>query len=205
MTKELSKREANKKAKEHKLLQAASDLFMEKGIQHTSVDDIVKRAQVAKGTYYLYFKDKSAIEERLIARESTKILSLAVEAAGSKGFESFQDEFIYAVDYIINYLETNKAIMTFIKKDLSYAIYSLSLEKEDDRIRNLLGHLQEAYTAHLNPELLEEAKTVIGLCIEFLGAAIYSSLVYEKPQPLADIRSYLHRIIRLILSDYGVQ
>ena len=43
------------------LLKAALDVVTEKGYFGTKVDDVARRAGVAKGTVYLYFKDKPAI------------------------------------------------------------------------------------------------------------------------------------------------
>ena len=40
---------------------SAIDLFCDKGIQQTSIDEIAKSAGVAKGTVYLYFKNKEEI------------------------------------------------------------------------------------------------------------------------------------------------
>ena len=40
---------------------SAITLFCEKGIQQTSIDQIAKSAGVAKGTIYLYFKNKEEI------------------------------------------------------------------------------------------------------------------------------------------------
>lgn len=40
---------------------SAIDLFCDKGIQQTSIDEIAKSAGVAKGTIYLYFKNKEEI------------------------------------------------------------------------------------------------------------------------------------------------
>lgn len=37
---------------------AAFALFTQKGINDTSISDIAKKANMAKGTFYLYFKDK---------------------------------------------------------------------------------------------------------------------------------------------------
>jgi len=49
------------------LLEAARDCFAEHGYHATSVDDIAKRVQVARGTFYLYFPDKRAIFAQLLA------------------------------------------------------------------------------------------------------------------------------------------
>ena len=204
MNKPISKREANKIEKKNKILKAAGKLFMDKGIQNTSVDDIVKAAKVAKGTYYLYFKDKSAIEEQLITMESSNIIAKAVEAAKSKDLNSFEEGFIVAVDYIIDYLENHKMILEFIKKDLSYALYSLSQEKENYRVLKIIQYLEKEYKHHISPETIKDAEIVVSLCIEFLGASIYSALVYEKPLPIKELRPYIHKIIKMIIREYTI-
>lgn len=48
------------------ILEAARDLFVEKGYHATTVDDIVGRVEVARGTFYLYFQDKRAVLEALV-------------------------------------------------------------------------------------------------------------------------------------------
>ena len=58
--------DTKKEAKKSSLLQAALDLFLEKGVSKTSISEIAERANVAKGTFYLYFKDKDALLEQLL-------------------------------------------------------------------------------------------------------------------------------------------
>lgn len=54
----MGKLEENKKRKKQLLLDSSFDLFMKKGWLETTISDIVKQANVAKGTFYLYYKDK---------------------------------------------------------------------------------------------------------------------------------------------------
>lgn len=58
------------------LLQTAYELFLNKGYDSVSVDEIIKKACIAKGTYYYYFKSKEeTLEEVLdmmIAKEELK-------------------------------------------------------------------------------------------------------------------------------------
>ncbi|MBR4224280.1 MAG: TetR/AcrR family transcriptional regulator [Oscillospiraceae bacterium] len=49
-----------------KLLEIAYELFITKGYDETSVDDILSIAQIAKGTYYYYFKSKEQMLEEVI-------------------------------------------------------------------------------------------------------------------------------------------
>ncbi|OWJ66407.1 TetR/AcrR family transcriptional regulator [Inquilinus limosus] len=50
------------------LLDAGEALVLRKGIAGTSIDDIVAAADVAKGTFYLYFASKEALVEALRER-----------------------------------------------------------------------------------------------------------------------------------------
>jgi AcrR family transcriptional regulator len=54
------------KAKRLALLEAAFAVVSEKGYFETTVDEVAHRAGVAKGTVYLYFKDKPAIYVGLV-------------------------------------------------------------------------------------------------------------------------------------------
>jgi AcrR family transcriptional regulator len=49
-----------------KLLEAARTLFTEQGIEMTSIDDITRRADVGKGTFYYHFTNREEIVKDLI-------------------------------------------------------------------------------------------------------------------------------------------
>ena len=69
-----------KKKKEINLYNAAYELFKEKGINNTSIDEIVKKAGVAKGTFYLYFKDKYDVVNKLVLLKSSILIEEAFNA-----------------------------------------------------------------------------------------------------------------------------
>lgn len=55
------------------ILVAARDVFAKRGYARATVDDIVREAGVARGTYYLYFEDKRGALEALIDRFAVQI------------------------------------------------------------------------------------------------------------------------------------
>ncbi len=61
---------ARRQSRKDALVDAAFEVFIAKGVAATSVDDIVERAGVAKGTFYLYFATKgdavNAVAERIV-------------------------------------------------------------------------------------------------------------------------------------------
>jgi len=57
----ISLRQRKKLATRERLLEAAHQLFSEKGYQAATVEDITARAEVAKGTFFNYFSSKEAL------------------------------------------------------------------------------------------------------------------------------------------------
>ena len=57
-------RKGEKRKKE--LLNIAYDMFLTRGYENTHVDEIIEKAQIAKGTYYYYFQSKEQMLEEVI-------------------------------------------------------------------------------------------------------------------------------------------
>jgi AcrR family transcriptional regulator len=68
------KRDANRRARTQTLLDAAQRLFLERGLESVSIDDITKEAGVAKGSFYRYFADKEALARALLAPIRLRVL-----------------------------------------------------------------------------------------------------------------------------------
>jgi AcrR family transcriptional regulator len=64
------------------LINGALTSFTTFGVAGTSVDDIVRAANVAKGTFYLYFESKDAIVDA-VAEQMVEQVGEAIEAAGT--------------------------------------------------------------------------------------------------------------------------
>ena len=68
-----SRRERRKEARPGELLDAALDLFVEKGYAATRVEEVAARAGVSKGTLFLYFPSKeelfkAVVRENIVGR-----------------------------------------------------------------------------------------------------------------------------------------
>ncbi len=75
--------------KREKILQAAATVFAGKGFAGARVSDIAKRAKVADGTIYLYFKSKDEIIAALFALAMSQFLDRArSEMATLEGAEA---------------------------------------------------------------------------------------------------------------------
>ena len=61
-----AKRERRKEARPGELLDAALDLFVEKGFAATRVEEVAARAGVSKGTLFLYFQSKDELFKAVV-------------------------------------------------------------------------------------------------------------------------------------------
>jgi len=62
-----NERRAREKAKRRQeILKAAREVFFERGFHQATVDDVAFRAEVSKGTIYLYFESKESILAHLL-------------------------------------------------------------------------------------------------------------------------------------------
>jgi len=65
-------------ARPDEVLDAAVQLFAERGFAATTVEQIAKRAGLSKGTVYLYFPSKKALLEGLVHRAVAPIAEMAI-------------------------------------------------------------------------------------------------------------------------------
>jgi AcrR family transcriptional regulator len=80
-------RSARREVRHKELVEAAVSVFAAKGVGATSVDDIVRAAGVAKGTFYLYFATKddlvNAVATSMVEGVADRIEALAADPARS--------------------------------------------------------------------------------------------------------------------------
>ena len=78
------KRERRKEARPGELLDAALDLFVEKGFAATRAEEVAARAGVSKGTLFLYFQSKEELFKAVVREHISGRIH-----QWSEGFDSF--------------------------------------------------------------------------------------------------------------------
>jgi len=74
------RRTREKARRRQEILQAAREVFFEKGFHQATVDDVAAQAEVSKGTIYLYFESKESILAHLLLEGLTLLLAQLNEA-----------------------------------------------------------------------------------------------------------------------------
>ena len=67
------------------ILAAALDEFSSRGFEAARLDDVARRAGVAKGTIYLYFRDKESLFQELVRAMLTPLVG-TIEAMGQADY-----------------------------------------------------------------------------------------------------------------------
>jgi TetR/AcrR family transcriptional regulator len=68
------RKEKEKELRRNEIIDAAEKLFFKKGYEGVSMDDVAKETQLAKGTLYLYFKNKESLFFAVVLR-ATRIMN----------------------------------------------------------------------------------------------------------------------------------
>ena len=194
-----SKVEENKSIKEKKLFDTAFKLFTEKGIKNTSIDEIASNAGVAKGTFYLYFKDKYELQDQLIAKKSYQLFNKALNKLDKNKIKNFDDQIIFIIDYIIDDLSKNKLLLKFISKNLSFGLYNEKVIKlmddNDIKVRELfVNGIKEFNPSIDNPDV------ILFMIIELTSSTCFSSIMNKEPLPIKEYKPYLYKTIKDMLN-----
>ncbi len=191
----------NKNDKKERLMNTGFKLFMEKGIKDTSIQDIVDSANVAKGTFYLYFKDKYELRDILIAKKSMTLFNEAIQSLNKTYITNFSDQIIYVINYIIDELAKTPLLLKFISKNLSWGVYSQTVLKlyetnkdsENSLISLFLNGVKENNINLPNPEV------TLYMIIELTSSTCFNSILYNQPIPIEEFKPYLYDLIRNLL------
>lgn len=193
----VSKHMMNKLMKLSKLYDAAYELFASNGVNDTSIDDIVNKAGVAKGTFYLYFDSKYDIKEKIILRKSAEILKGAFQATVNEQMDDMMNSIIFFTDYVIEYFKKNRKLLRLLHKELSWGFFSKALRDENDDFKEILSLVQSLK----RQSSLDEKEFDINLfmIIELISSVCYSSIILEEPYTMDEMKPYLFNNIRNII------
>lgn len=207
----MGKVEENKFQKLNALLKSSYELFITKGIAQTSIHDIVQKAGVAKGTFYLYFKDKYEIRDRLIVKTAEKLFLSAYHATQEAEFDAtddaqlFEDKTIYLINYVLTELQKNKLVLQFLSKNLSRGFFHLALESHEyNSDIKLIDYyykvLEETPSVKLrNPEIM------LFLIVELASSASFSTILEDDPINFEDLKPELYQAIRAIIRNHLIK
>lgn len=184
------------------ILDAAYELFTSKSFNNTSIDDVVRKAGIAKGTFYLYFKDKYDLMDRIISHKSLAVFKSALdklenEKEKSSNEMSFSDQIIFVVNCMVDYMQENKELLTLVGKKLSKCVNAITTISDDeltDEVNRLID--QNVKSGFSREDTIKR----MYLIIDLIGSVCFDAIVYETPFKLEEIKPMLFSTVERILA-----
>lgn len=204
MKKENSDIEVTENNKKNRLLDTAFKLFTERGIKDTSIQEIVDNANVAKGTFYLYFKDKYEIRDILIAKKSHKLFSDALCELHKNYIYDLSDQVIFIINYVIDELSKAPTLLKFISKNLSWGIYSQTFLKLYEQEGKSEDSVYKLFLKGAAQENIKDPEVTLYMIIELVSSTCFNSIIYKQPLSIEEFKPYLYQTIKLLINSKKV-
>lgn len=181
-----------KNEKYTKILDTALGLFEKNGTHLVSIDEIVKGAGVAKGTFYLYFKDRYDLISTLIIEKASKYMSLLSDKYEPSNFGDVSTSVHHYIEYLSDFLQKNKTLCILIEKNLNTCVNAVAQTKEGP-IKELY---EKIFSELINCGVAEaEARAKLYLYIELIVSSCCNAIIRETPYTIEELKPHLCQII----------
>ena len=204
----MGKIDENKLQKKTRLMDTAYDLYTSQGIVKTTIEDIARKAGIAKGTFYLYFKDKYDLQDKLIAHRSEQVFEHALQHSDYEAMDNPEDKVLAIVDDILEQLRSEKLILKFIHKNLSWGVFMRALDKSETDFKEVFKEITGGTDSAAADSAAgaDSADSDLGieiyLILELVGSTCYSVILDDDPVDFETFKPYLHRSIRALMRSF---
>jgi len=137
---------AKREERRAQILACARDAFAEQGYQAVTVDDVVARAKIARGTFYLYFDDKRAVLDALVDDFLERIFGCIVGIDIAHADDSPREQLRQNVERIARMALSEPAMLKVALRDATGLdpAFDAKIRSFYEALRTLLGEsLQE--------------------------------------------------------------
>ncbi len=175
-----------KEDKRNRLLDAAYSLFIEKGVSSTTIAEICTKAGIAKGTFYLYFKDKEDILRTLTKRISLNILKTTYNKVKDTQL-IFEEKIVLMAENLLDLFQNDKDMLIVMKKDFIWPISEEEFLLTSDETLSSIRHDIEEYAMQAS---LTEHQILVRLyaLISMLCSISYSSIIDQFPDTIESLK-----------------
>jgi len=137
------RKEREKVQRRQSILATARDVFQEKGLQATTMEEIALRAELSKGTLYLYFDTKDDLYISMILEDFWSIeesLKDSIELEGDL-METGRSMYLAFVEHCLDNSEYIRISQYFLTEDARRNISGHLIERVQEYTSKLLGYV----------------------------------------------------------------
>lgn len=138
----LSRKERERLSRQEEILDAARQVFSERGFAKAKLDEIAEVAELGKGTIYNYFRSKEELFVRVIVRGIRRFQNYIEESIRCE--PTPRDKIERFIDANLEFFEKNRQIFSILEVERNLLARSLS-----DEMFNQLCQLESEFLHYL--------------------------------------------------------
>lgn len=170
--------------KQQNILNAAAEIFAEKGYYQTSIQSITQKAGVSTGTFYIYYKNK---EEVLLAIYSqfSESLNNIIEKKISASYSDSIEKLIVCTASVVKFYASNSSLSLI----LLTKIIGMSKASENEYYK-VFNHICEFFMKMISETGSEDFDDIYVLSIAYvqiLNGLTAQWIAYSAERTLADL------------------
>jgi len=176
-----ARREREKEERRQSILRAAREVFFKHGFHRATVDNVAERAEVSKGTVYLYFESKETILAHLLLEGLSELIAELEQAyAGGKSLPA--DERLRQLGW--SYLQ-------FFQREPLYFRFLMAMDR---------GRFRDAVTPRVYQEVLEASMEGLDWVVRAVEQGVEDGLFAccDAQQAAATLWATLNGVLELM-------
>lgn len=181
--------EKNKRLeKKMKIIETGFSLFKQNSVSATAIDDVVKAAGIARGTFYLYFKDKSDLLEQIIMYKSTEGMRIMLrDLFENSGIEEMDIEEMarLLMNTFIDFLAGHRDMLAVVTKNISSCLRMMP-DFYDTEIESYYNRIIDSMEK--NGYERQKAAKLIYIVTDMVGSVCSDAIMGQKPFSIDEIR-----------------
>lgn len=188
----------------NEILNAANQVFLEKGYQNTTMEDIINATTLSKGGFYYYFHSTRDILFEILNRKTKEEIKSTNQLVGQSSTkkeviedicEHMSDKFESSV--LQRFDEHTLYIMAAIEtvNDPEFLNYSLKMEEKN---LNMLKNLLKEKLVDVDPEILEDK---LKFLTSLYHAMVLHCYIFRDEELYKKNIGTIKNIFRQVLSD----
>ena len=184
--------------RKNELVDIATELFFKKGYEETSISDIVKKAKVAHGTFYYYFKSKEKILDEIVEKFQNEILELVEKLVREKKLNAIE-KFLQILQFKMDISSSGKKFWQYVLSDKNAMLHIKFEKKLLPRFSKPLGEIvhqgiDEGFFDCKYPDYA--ALYILNVNISMgLGGNFYNKPVKEQKEIIFVVFNMIERIL----------
>lgn len=194
------RREKRIKDKEETIKEKAMISFREKGVEKTSIRDIMKDTKFGLGTFYLYFKNKKKLEEKIVL---DLLVELFYEGEKQCNADEPVQRYISFMDYILDYFIAHPIEFELISKNINWALY-VKIENDErfEEVDSILKFVLDKFST-IFPENYSKHQQlyILSLTMHTVISTCKHSLSKEAILTIDEMKPVLFRLIEKIFRE----